>query len=61
MTTSGVSGAVSPSKWMSVPSAEERTAAVLNKLKDAETAQAEGLINLIKVAGEVGRNLDVFA
>jgi hypothetical protein len=46
---------------MPVPSAEERTVAVMSKLKDAQTAQAAGLVELIKVAGEVGRNLDVYA
>jgi hypothetical protein len=36
-------------------------AVVLNRAKDAQTAQAEGLVNLIKVAGEVGRHIDLYA
>jgi hypothetical protein len=46
---------------MAVPSGEQRTAAVMNKAKDAELAQAQALVDLIKVAGDVGRNLSVFA
>ncbi len=44
-----------------VPTDVERTIAVMRKAKDAQTAQAEGLVALIQQAGDIGRNLNVYA
>jgi hypothetical protein len=53
--------AVSSSATTPLPTETDRAIAVMRKAKDAQTAQAEGLVRLIEAAGEVGRNLSVYA
>ena len=56
MSVSGVSGSSAP-----VPTEADRAIAVMKRAKDASEVQAEGLVKLVEQAGQVGRNLSVYA
>jgi hypothetical protein len=56
MSVSGVSGSSSP-----VPTEADRVIAVMKRAKDATEVQAEGLVKLVEQAGQVGKNLNVYA